>query len=39
MGGAGMSNFRRRLLMAAAAMGRYFAAWFRTSGWFRNEPW
>ena len=34
-----MSYFRRRLLMAAASVGKYIAAWFRASGWFRSEPW
>jgi len=34
-----MSTFRRRLLAMAAAIGGYVSAWFRSEGWFRDEPW
>ena len=34
-----MSEFRRRLMLMAAAVVGYLSAWFRTEGWFRSEPW
>lgn len=34
-----MSEFRRKLMMIAASVIAYVSAWFRSEGWYRDEPW
>lgn len=34
-----MSQFRRRLMMMAAAVKQVLDSWFRSEGYFRSEGW
>lgn len=34
-----MSTFRRRIMMAVSAVGKYLSAWFHSEGWFHSEAW
>lgn len=34
-----MSPFRRRLIMLSGELLSQLAAWFRSAGWHRSEPW